>query len=271
VSWRGGAVVGGTRGAADGGRGYDVVVSERDGGGPDWVREGMRQFVGEVRLFASTAFDFTLHPTRFAKEWATGARHALNPLGFLATAFAIVAPCEALFAHVMHHDEHDSTLMSAALGAILPFGYFLLVGALQHGVLRIFGTRRPLRDSCAMALYAGGGPATAARIIIGFIAIAVWERTGSTEIRSALTVSGALLLGAAMLSFSLFYFTLSSALGGMHYVYRIRWYHIFVANVVAMLGTGLVFGLLHPPGSYGLHLVIQVGRGGHDWQFGIAG
>jgi hypothetical protein len=271
VSWRGGAVVGGTRGAADGGRGYDVVVSERDGGGPDWVREGMRQFVGEVRLFASTAFDFTLHPTRFAKEWATGARHALNPLGFLATAFAIVTPCEALFGHVMHHEGSDASLWRAALAAVLPFGYYLLVGTLQHGVLRLCGSRRPLRDSCAMALYAGGGPATVARIVIGFVAIAAWERTGSTEIHSLRTLSGALLMTSAMISFSLFYYTLSAALGGLHAAHRIRWWQILAANIVAMVGTGLLFGIFHPPGSYGLHVVISPTRGGHDWAFGIAG
>jgi hypothetical protein len=26
-----------------------------DGGGPDWVRDGLRQFAAEVRLFAETA------------------------------------------------------------------------------------------------------------------------------------------------------------------------------------------------------------------------
>ena len=228
---------------------YPVAVSQHEAGGPDWVRDGLRQFVDEVRLFARTAFDFTLRPTRFAKEWATGARHALNPLGFLATAFAIVTPCEALFAHVMHHTDNDASLSRAALAAVLPFGYFLLVGTLQHAVLFLFGTRRPLRDSCAMALYAGGGPATLARIAIGFVAIAAWERTGSTEIRSLRSVSGALLFSSAILSFSLFYYTLSAALGGVHYQHRIRWWHILIANIVAMVGTGLFFGLLHPPGA----------------------
>ena len=250
---------------------YAEIVSG-EAGGPDWVRDGLRQFAEEVRLFAKTAWDFTLRPSQFAQQWVAGERHALNPLGFLATAFAVVAPCEAIFAHVMHHEDQDaSSLMRAALAAVLPFGYFLLVGAVQHGVLRIFGTRRPLRDSCAMALYAGGGPATVARIVIGFIAIAVWERTGSTQIRSVGTVSGVLLLTSAFLSFSLFYFTISAALGGLHYVYRIRWWHIFVANVVAIVVTGLFFGVLHPPGSYGLHMVISPSHGGHDWQFGIAG
>jgi len=113
-------------------------VREPDRGGPDWVREGLRQLVREVRSFARTAFEFTLHPTRFAKEWATGTRHALNPVGFLATAFAVLAPFDAVFAHLTHHDDSTSEpLLRAAAGAILPFGYYLLVGALQHGVLRL--------------------------------------------------------------------------------------------------------------------------------------
>lgn len=100
-----------------------------------------------MRSFARTAFEFTLHPTRFAKEWATGTRHALNPLGFLATAFAVLAPFDAVFAHLTHHDDSTSEpLLRAAAGAILPFGYYLLVGALQHGVLRLCGSRRPLHD-----------------------------------------------------------------------------------------------------------------------------
>lgn len=166
---------------------------------------------------------------------------------------------------------NDASLWRAALAAVLPFGYFLLVGTLQHGVLRLFGTRRPLRDSCAMALYAGGGPATLARIVIGFVAIAAWERTGTTEIQSLRTLSGALLFSSAILSFSLFYYTLSSALGGLHALYRISWWHILIANIVAMFATGLLFGLLHPPGSYGLHLVISPTNGAHDWSFGISG
>jgi hypothetical protein len=250
---------------------YAVVVSERDGGGPDWVREGLRQFFDEVRSFARTAVDFTLHPTRFAKEWAAGDRHALNPLGFLATAFAVIAPFDALFAHLVHRDERSEPLLRAAAGAILPFAYYLLVGALQHGVLRVFGSRRPLRDSCAMALYAGGGPASAARIVIGVIALISFSRTGSTVVRD-LHESGAwLLMLSAAASFSLFYYTLSSALGGVHYAYGIRWWHILVANVFAMLVTGLLFGWLQPPGTYGLHLVIGVGGGGREWSFGLNG
>jgi hypothetical protein len=78
-----------------------------------------------------------------------------------------------------------------------------------------------------------------------------------------------MMLGAA-LSFSLFFYTLSAALGGLHFMYRIRWWHILIANLVAMLTSGFLFGALHPPGSYGLHLVISVGSHGHDWSFGIS-
>jgi hypothetical protein len=234
------------------------------------VREGLRQFFDEVRLFARTAFDFTLHPTRFAKEWGSGERHALNPLGFLATAFAVIAPCDAIFAHLVHHDERAEPLLRAALGAILPFGYYLLVGALQHGVLRLFGSRRPLRDSCAMALYAGGGPASAARIFIGVCAVISFSRTGATVVTDLHAPGAWLLMLSAALSFSLFFYTLSAALGGLHYAYDIRWWHILIANVVAMLMSGLLFGWLRPPGSYGLHLVVGIEGLGRHFSFGIS-
>jgi hypothetical protein len=149
--------------------------------------------------------------------------------------------------------------MRAALGAILPFGYYLLVGALQHFVLRLFGSRRPLRDSCAMALYAGGGPASAARILMGICAVVAVAEHGAW-----------IVMVGAVLSFSLFFYTLSAALGGLHFTYRIRWWHILIANLVAMFLSGLLFGALHPPGSYGLHLVISVGGVGRDWSFGVS-
>ncbi|MGZ3440776.1 MAG: hypothetical protein ACXVDD_14735 [Polyangia bacterium] len=64
--------------------------------------------------------------------------------------------------------------------------------------------------------------------------------------------------------------TLSAALGGLHYAYDIRWWHILIANVVAMLVSGLLFGWLRPPGSYGLHLVIGIEGYGRHFSFGIS-
>src|SRR5579863_1708598 len=124
---------------------------------PDWVRDAARQFVHEVGEFLRAAVAVTVHPARFAEAWVSGRRRALNPLGFLATAFAIIGPTTAL----LKHDEQSSPWLEA-LGALLPFAYYLVFGALQHGVLRVFGSRRRLRESCAMALYAAGGPGLAA-------------------------------------------------------------------------------------------------------------
>jgi hypothetical protein len=237
---------------------------------PDWVRQGLRQFFDEVRLFARTAFEFTLHPPRFAREWAAGHRRALNPLGFLATAFGVIAPFEAIVSHLLHQDERSEPLVRAALAATLPFGYYLLVGSAQHAVLRMFGSRRPLRDSWAMALYAGGGPASAARLVIGAGSVLLCSRSGHPVVPGIHDASAWLLMVGATVSFSLFFYTLSAALAGVHFQYGIRWWHILVANLVAIVASGLLFGLLAPPGRYGLHLVIDVGRHAHRWRFGIS-
>src|SRR5580765_7984197 len=96
---------------------HDVKLATLQGEAPDWVRDGMRQLVGEVRLFLRTAIDFTTSPFRFAREWSTGERHALNPLGFLATAFAVAGPANALFVHLVRADEQSSSLVRDALAA----------------------------------------------------------------------------------------------------------------------------------------------------------
>ncbi|HEX6836271.1 MAG TPA: hypothetical protein VF334_06835, partial [Polyangia bacterium] len=150
---------------------------------PDWVKDGIRQFVDEVRLFLRTVADFTVRPFRFAREWSSGQRHALNPLGFLATAFAVAGPANALFARAVRLPDEPSSLVHDALAALTPFVYYLLLGALEHGVLRAFGSKRPLRDSCAMALYAGGGPATLAHLFVIASAYFMWRSSGTLVIK----------------------------------------------------------------------------------------
>src|SRR5512142_1408842 len=102
------------------------------GEAPDWVKDGIRQFVDEVRLFLRTAADFTLRPFRFAREWSAGQRRALNPLGFLATAFAVAGPANAIFARLVRLPDEPSSLVRDALAALTPFVYYLFLGALEH-------------------------------------------------------------------------------------------------------------------------------------------
>jgi hypothetical protein len=234
-----------------------------DEAGPDWVRDALHQFVAEVRSFLRTAWDFTVRPGRFAVEWASGERHALNPLGFLATAFAVVGPLDALAAHLMVKERSSPSLLLAALGALLPFGYYLLLGALQHGVLKLCGARRPLRDTCAMALYAGGGPATAANVVVVLL-LALRTALGSTHSSSLVT---AVVVAGASVSFCLFFTTLSFALGRLHHERGIRVQHMILANAVALTVSGFFFAVLDPPGDYGLHMVLGPRHTKDGWDF----
>jgi hypothetical protein len=244
-------------------------VSEGDS--PDWVRDGLRQFVGEVRLFLRTAVDFTLHPSRFAAEWATGARHALNPLGFLATAFAVAGPANAIFQHLVRAGDEPTSLVSDALGALTPFGYYLALGGLQHGTLRLLGSRRRLGDSCAMALYAGGGPATVAQVVVLAAAYLLYRHTGKLIANDLRQPWAVVVMVGAMLSFGLFMSTLSLALAGLHHRDGIGRWQIALANVVALLVTGALFALLKPPGSFGLHFVLGPAHDATGWHvsFGL--
>jgi hypothetical protein len=237
------------------------------GDAPDWVNDGFRQFVDEVRLFLRTAVDFTLKPVLFAREWATGQRHALNPLGFLATAFAVAGPARALFLHAVRAAGESTSLVRDALGALNPFGYYLALGALQHGVLRLCGSRRRLRDSCAMALYAGGGPALLIDLFVMVAMYFVWRATGSlnlTEVRSSWALAVMIGVGG---SFTLFVTTLSASLAGLHERDGIRSRHIVVANLVAFLVTGVAFAFFEPPGAFGLHFIFGPAHDAAGWHF----
>ncbi len=241
-----------------------MTNGDRGGGTPDWVRDGLRQLADEVRLFLRTAVDFTLRPSRFASEWATGARHALNPLGFLATALAVVGPANVLFAHVVHASDDSSSLWREVFAALTPFGYYVALGTLQHGVLRLFGSRRRWSDSCAMALYAGGGPALFAHLTMLTIALALYRATGQLLANDPRNPVQLAVIVGAMLSFGLFLTCLSLAQAALH---GVRGWRMAVANVVALLVTASFFALARPPGQFGLHLVLGPTYDHGAWHF----
>jgi hypothetical protein len=87
---------------------------------PNWIADGLRSFFGELAEYARTVADFTTHPSRFAAEWASGERRALNPMGFLATALGILAPALVVLGR-MEHESDDSSLLLDALGALVLF------------------------------------------------------------------------------------------------------------------------------------------------------
>src|SRR5262249_2031029 len=126
----------------------------------------------------------------------------------------------------------------------------------QHGVLRLFGSRRRVSESWAMALYAGGGPALAAHVLLLAIVYVFYRATGRLGTDSIDSPMSIFLLVGAGASFLLFCVTLALAFGGLHGRDGIRGWQLLVANVVALLATAHLLGLYHPPGDFGLHLVM---------------
>ena len=221
---------------------------------------------GELLLFFRTAADFTRHPARFASEWTSGSVHRLNPLGFAATSFALMASAATMIDRLWPEPNVASqSLTKDLLSWLLPFVYFLFLGVLQHGVLRALGSRRPLRDSCAISLYAGGGPATALQLL--FMAYAVvaprmgWL-TGCPNRDVLWSWKCRFLALFAIASLIGFFATLGIAQARLH---RARAWKVVLASVVALLGSGLFFGAVNPPGNYGMHLVLRVHRESGRW------
>ena len=245
----------------------NVKLSAVPGEAPDWVKDGIRQFLDEVRLFLRTVADVTLQPVRFAREWSTGQRRALNPLGFLATAFAVAGPANALFARLVRLPDEPSSLVRDVLGALTPFIYYLALGALEHGVLRLCGSKRPLRDSCAMALYAGGGPAMLAHLGVLAFGYFAWRASGSLVVNDVHQPYAVAVMVGAGLSFGLFVTTLSSTLGGLHGRDGIRRRHVLAGNLVAFFVTGFLFAVLDPPGAFGLHFIFGPTHTASGWHF----
>jgi hypothetical protein len=223
---------------------------------PDWIRDAYRQFVGELRLFLRTAVDVTREPVRFAGDWVHGRRHALNPLGFLATAFAILGPAMALLKrYTQFGGDAPPSLWLEALGALLPFGHYLLLGALQHLFYRLGGSRRPLRDSLAMALYAAGGAGGIAQLFVMALLLVTYRAFGILNMLDLPAPWKVPFLLLVLVPYALLYVVLGAAIAGVHR--RPGWpaWQALAANLFALAVTACLFAVAHPPGSYGLHLI----------------
>jgi hypothetical protein len=215
---------------------------------PPWVRDGATAAWHELRAYLGTAWRFTRSPSAFMNAWLEGKADAMNPLAMLATGAALVAASHQLAGAIVGIDHPDG-IIEAVLSALGPYALYIAIGILCHLVLAPGGKREVhLLDTIATALFAGAGPAALAEAI-GWLAIcAIWPFAPSPH-------AVAVMLGVA---FSVFCFTLATALGGLH---RPSWWRILVAFAVAFPATGLVFGVLDPPGNYGLHWVLDVHDG----------
>jgi hypothetical protein len=215
---------------------------------PDWVRDFARAAAADARAYLRTVRAFTFAASQSARKWETGELAAMNPLGVLASAAVVVGPVRQLALAVLGLPGADG-LVAAVLSSLGPFVYYVVLGAIVHAMLRLLSPGRPrVTDSIAMSLYAGGGPAAAAEVLVWVVAIAVHPLIPrGTE---------AVVLGVSLgLAFSVFCVALATALATIH---RAAWWQVTLAYVAALTLTGVFFGEVGPPGQYGMHWVVKV-------------
>jgi hypothetical protein len=217
-------------------------------GAPPWLADGLGAMRDELRAYVATAWAFARRPHLIAPRWWRGEVEVMNPLAMLATGAALVAAAQQLASAVLGLPEPDG-LIAVVMSVLGPYVYYVAIGALCHVALR-GGTREvALLDTVAIALFAGAGPAAVAQALAWGVVCALAPVIGHRE---ALT---GIVLGAA---FSVFCLSLSTGLGALH---RSPWWRMVLAFTLALVVTGVAFGLLRPPGTYGLHWVITVDDG----------
>jgi len=224
---------------------------------PDWIRDAWRGTRNEFASFLRTAARFVLHPAQFGRRWAAEGARELNPIGFAATSFAVVGVIATAISHLggWQHDDASSSVIHELLSWLLPYAYFVALGIIQHLCLKIFRSRRPLRDSCAMALYAGGGAGIPTQLV-GSIFAVVLKRLGLPLSYSNETLGWAaspvfLFTWGSLVAF---FVTLGAAQAALH---QARAWKVIIASLLAILVTGLLFGYFDPPGNYGMHLKLR--------------
>jgi hypothetical protein len=228
-------------------------------GSPDWIAEAIRNARAELVLFVRTAVACSLHPGRFAAEWSAGKLHALNPLAFLATSAAALSAARLVLATLFKLPSADEGLLAQIADALGPYAHYAALGLVAHLVFRLSGSRAPLRESLGVALFAGGGPAAMSELLLRIIGAILASRAGGTTTLSPDGAWQTTLIVTASISFSVFSFAFCSGMAAIHRVGGAmgRTVRVTSAILAAYLSTGLFFGLVDPPGHYGLHFELR--------------
>ncbi|HEX7702382.1 MAG TPA: hypothetical protein VF403_16700 [Kofleriaceae bacterium] len=221
---------------------------ERSRGAPTWLRDGFGAMSHEAHSYLETTWALVRRPSKFAAEWFEGTRTAMNPLAMLATGATLVAATRQLGATVLDLPHPDS-LIAAIASALGPYAHYIVLGLFFHLTMIMGRSRRDrsvrVTDTVALSLYAGAGPAALTESI-GWLLLCALEPLGHGELMRSV------MLGVA---FTVFCFVLATVLGALH---RPSPWRVVLAFVLAFPLTGLLFGYLDPPGSYGLHWVMHL-------------
>jgi hypothetical protein len=206
---------------------------------PPWMRDAARAVGHELAAFATTLWAILASPARFAADWASGRRHALNPLAFLFNSLAVVGPWRALWARLLDPNPPTTPLWFELGKPALPVLFSVAVTALFHLLLKPLGGRRPLRSSLAMAMYVSGGPMA----ILNFLVAPLVLYGFIHRDHAAVAVSSAL---ANLVLLAFFFVYLIATQASLHKLPRWR---VTVAALLAWSAFGVLsarMSLHHP-------------------------
>jgi hypothetical protein len=250
---------------------------------PPWLE---RAWVGIRRELLGTARALVLvmfRPRTFALGWSSGDRPAPNPMAVLASCVTVTLAAKLVllqtfksaFAASLPSAGREPGVLGALLDTFGPSLHAIVLGVICHLTLWVLGKhRRSWRASVGWTIYCASAALVLLTVGLALTAAAVGA---SGEIASAardggvrahldatdMVGSSASLVAVVMLAVV---FIIGSGLvmwvsivRGLAAVHLARWYWVFLGLVIALLITGALFGLLEPPGTYGIHPVIDGG------------
>jgi hypothetical protein len=226
-----------------------------------WIGEAAHAAREELRLYARTWLAIVRGPRRFGELWGDGHLQALNPLGFAGTTLALVTVTGVLFEALpgATDDASGHSLLGELLKAGGTYVHLAALGVLTHFLLKVLRGRRLLLGSVGLALYAGGVAATTTSVLMVLVGCLVPAARPVHHLQLGVTppLVFAAMMTPLVLSFGLFVWLLASAMAGLHRRSRAA---TVAAVLFAFIGTGFFFGLVDPPGDYGLRLELKVRR-----------
>jgi hypothetical protein len=198
---------------------------------PAWPTEAWRAFANEQRLYLSTAVAFTRDPRRFGAEWADGRLRALNPIGFALTGLGITGAWQVAVVRLLDAAPPNAPLWTELIKPAVPFLFPAVMSVLVHLIAKLLGSRRPLRSTVGIALFASG-PMTGAMVIFAPLVALGVKHPGS--------VAWGLATMCGSFSMAMMYVVLTArALAGLHDI-KARWAALALLVVYAALIGGVV-------------------------------
>ncbi len=158
-------------------------------------------------------------------------------------------------------------MLASAVGSLGPYIHYLMLGAVAHMCLRVGGSKRPLRMSIAVALYAGGGPGLIVSVLLVLIVFVFHAQYGVLDVLAPEVPRGLAHAGISVFVglYLWFLWTLAAALAGAH-ACRL-WKALLAVTVATVI---VAFALYDVPIATGLHLQMKAATEPH-WHIASVG